>query len=145
MGGIPFDDPEVATDFDLVVNATDLEALGLTPMRRKIYGRARVIAISMLDGPLDDSIVTQVRRAASDVADALRMGKRVLVHCAQGWNRSGLITGAALVDLGVDPQSAIALIRQHRHPMALSNPHYTAWLMRLGPSLQADLAEQEEA
>ena len=58
--------------------------------------------------PLDDSgpppsLEEQaiIRQTASRIARRVRAGKRVLVTCHQGRNRSGVIAGLALVDLGL--------------------------------------------
>lgn len=55
------------------------------------------------------------------VRDALRADQRVLVACALGYNRSGLITGLALRSLGLGPGPAVQLIRAARGPHALGN------------------------
>ena len=56
----------------------------------------------------------------------------VLVHCTEGRNRSGLIVGAFLImRRGMDPDSAIALIRSKR-ANALSNQTFVQQLQDLG-------------
>jgi hypothetical protein len=55
------------------------------------------------------------------VRDAVRADQRVLVACAMGYNRSGLVTGLSLRALGVRPGSAVELIRSARGPYALNN------------------------
>jgi protein tyrosine phosphatase len=46
-----------------------------------------------------------------EIADALRAGERVLVHCAGGCGRSGTFASLVLVALGADPESAEATYR----------------------------------
>ncbi|MEZ0091777.1 hypothetical protein [Streptacidiphilus sp. EB129] len=43
------------------------------------------------------------------------------MRCASGYNRSGLVVAQTLIELGQDPATAIALIRQRRSPWALNN------------------------
>lgn len=54
-----------------------------------------------------------------------------LVHCMAGINRSSLIVGLALVKSGMAPKDAIALIREKRSKMCLSNETFAAWLLGL--------------
>lgn len=52
-----------------------------------------------------------------------------LVHCQAGLNRSSLVVGRALVLDGMDPVEAIALLREKRSPVCLSNPSFERWLL----------------
>ena len=73
------------------------------------------------DGPAPD-FATLVSLA--DMVDDLRQaGKRVLIHCAAGINRSGLLSAAALIRGGEDPDEAIRLVREARTG-ALNNPNF---------------------
>ncbi len=87
------------------------------------------VRVMVVHAPLDDAkptleeIIT-ARQAAVHVARELRRGRRVLVTCAQGRNRSGLVTALALRYLGVTADEAIRLIRRARGANALSNPHF---------------------
>jgi hypothetical protein len=148
MGGVPFDDAELKT-FDLIVNASNLE-----PLREGEHGREMlygtvpaVIDVEFDDGPLSEETANLVDTAAEVAAGAVLRGDRVLVHCAQGWNRSGVIVARALVWMGAcNIEQAIAIIRSLRSPHALSNPSFTAWLMRKGPNtIQNYLMQAESA
>lgn len=69
-------------------------------------------------------------KAAGKVVRWLGEGKRVLVTCWQGRNRSGLVAAIALCK-GPDemtPAKAIARIRRARGPGALSNEHFVKFL-----------------
>lgn len=86
-----------------------------------------VIRLPMSDIPvrLDAREVRLVRLTARDVLYRLERGKKVLVTCAMGLNRSGLISATALVEGGLaTPSEAIGLVRSARGPMALSNPAF---------------------
>ena len=82
----------------------------------------------VLHAPLDDGPPpTQderalIRRSAHEVARRVRAGQRVLVTCWQGRNRSGVIAGLALVELGVPGAQAAAKIRRTRN--GLTNPYF---------------------
>jgi protein-tyrosine phosphatase len=83
--------------------------------------------------PLDDHEPTPAEvklalRGARRVNELRRQGLRVLVTCAQGINRSGLVVALALVLDGMPAAQAIQAVRQgRRHPagvQALRNPHF---------------------
>jgi protein-tyrosine phosphatase len=78
----------------------------------------------------DDEMVdpTGVRAAALAVAERVTAGKRVLVHCSAGLNRSGVVSARALMFMGMPVAEAIARVRSARGPDALSNREFVAWL-----------------
>jgi protein-tyrosine phosphatase len=61
-------------------------------------------------------------------------GKRVLIRCQAGWNRSGLITGLVLMREGFSAEEAIDLIRRMRSPNALCNSTFEQYLKEQEPS-----------
>jgi protein-tyrosine phosphatase len=63
-------------------------------------------------------------------ADLLQQGQKVLSHCGLGCNRSALIAGAILINLGMDGASAVRLLREKR-PGALFNEQFAAYLNSL--------------
>ncbi len=83
--------------------------------------------VDVLRVPFDDIDGTppqlpQIRAAAERVALELRCGRRVLVTCEQGRNRSGLVSALALLLVRPDrtAEQAIGFIRRAR-PNALTN------------------------
>jgi len=87
--------------------------------------------MEVLRANLDDSgapiLEREVREAltvGAKVSRRLRRGKAVLVTCAQGRNRSGMVAAIALIMAGADANEAITRIRKARGPMALSNPAF---------------------
>jgi protein-tyrosine phosphatase len=75
-------------------------------------------------------------RRLDEVAATIRAhhddGRRVLVRCAAGLNRSGLLVGAVLIDRGAPAAEAIARIRAARGPYALCNPDFVRALHERG-------------
>jgi hypothetical protein len=63
------------------------------------------------------------------VASMVRAGDRVVVNCAAGLNRSGLVVGRALIAVGHQPAEAIELIRAARGPRALFNRTFERFLL----------------
>jgi protein-tyrosine phosphatase len=85
----------------------------------------------------DDEVDPKVRELASFVASLVTSGKRVLVHCTEGLNRSGVVVARALMEMGMSPTEAIDLVRRQRGPSvdgfpALGNPAFVEWLLEEG-------------
>ena len=81
--------------------------------------------------PLDDSGPppsptdrARIREAAHQIVNHVRAGRRVLVTCWQGRNRSGVLSGLALVELGLPRDRAVQRIRVYRN--GLTNPYFRA-------------------
>lgn len=70
---------------------------------------------------------------AAWVVERLRAGKRVLVHCYAGMNRSTTVCCAALMMLeGISAEEALARVRE-RHPLAWPDPYHwfvLQWISR---------------
>lgn len=105
-------------------------AAELQPDDRQFGEGIEVLRCPFNDNQSLPSVATldAIKRTASAVAARVRARKRVLVTCAQGRNRSGLVTALALTDLyGISGQEAVACVQRAREH-ALSNPLFTAIL-----------------
>jgi hypothetical protein len=60
-------------------------------------------------------------------AHLIRGGHRILSHCSMGFNRSALVAGLILCELGMPGTEAVARLRQRR-PGALFNEAFAAHL-----------------
>jgi hypothetical protein len=74
----------------------------------------------------DEQMIHELGRSVATKVDE---GQRVVVNCAAGLNRSGLIVGRALIFLGYEPRAAIRLIREARGPKALFNRTFEEFLL----------------
>ena len=63
-------------------------------------------------------------------ANQYRAGERVLSHCGMGFNRSALLAGLVLVELGWSGRQALARLSERR-PGALFNPAFAEYLAGL--------------
>jgi hypothetical protein len=83
--------------------------------------------------PLEDSPhipdPEMIHTVGERIASLIGEGKHVAVNCLGGVNRSGLLIGRALVELGYAPEEAIEAVRTARGPMALSNPRFVRFLL----------------
>ena len=89
----------------------------------------------LIHWPIDDGPMPSPEKARAIgrwVAEMVDSGMTVAVQCAAGINRSGLISGRALIELGHQPQHAIELVRQAR-PGALTNREFVSWLLAESP------------
>lgn len=73
--------------------------------------------------PLTEAEWRAVKSCAEAVARRVRARQRVLVTCAQGRNRSGLVSALSLVLLGWRPADAVRHIQRTRS-FALTNPRF---------------------
>ncbi len=83
--------------------------------------------------PIDDvpfvADAEMIHTVGERIASLVGEGKHVAVNCLSGVNRSGLLVGRALVELGYTPEEAIEAVRRARGPMALSNKHFVRFLL----------------
>ena len=80
------------------------------------------------DGDLDEVDFEDAWFLARQVYAEWKHGRRVLVRCLSGLNRSGLIIGMVLLLDGMSGDQAIDLMRAKRHRHVLCNPDFELWL-----------------
>lgn len=122
------------------LSVTDLQSAKVDLLvlcaRENQPSRDMLRGVDYLRCPLDDNGELAERHwdraymAAVEVAQAVSDGKRVLVTCVQGRNRSGLVNGIALHMLtGVSGCDAARFIQQRR-TTALTNQKFVEELCR---------------
>jgi protein-tyrosine phosphatase len=62
-----------------------------------------------------------------------KSGKKVLIRCQAGINRSGLIMALVLIRDGMNPEDAIELMRTKRARSVLRNQTFENWLREVTP------------
>jgi len=62
-------------------------------------------------------------------ANLVQSGQKVLSHCGLGFNRSALVAGLILVEMGMSGEDAVALLRKRR-PGALWNETFAKEVLR---------------
>lgn len=71
--------------------------------------------------------VRKAKSASDHAVDYITRGENVLSTCHAGWNRSGIISGLALVKLtGAPGKQVVRHIRDKRCSSALSNPLFAS-------------------
>ncbi|WP_026412623.1 protein-tyrosine phosphatase family protein [Actinomadura oligospora] len=111
----------VGGEFDLVVSLYAREGHGPG-------GGVEHRRVEVPDGPLAAEQIAAVADAAESVARSVERGRRVLVRCHSGYNRSGLVVVHALTMLGYDTADAIFLVRYRRSKWALNNSLFVDYL-----------------
>lgn len=126
QGGLPQDWPAVRATVDAVIDVADA---GPGPSPDDLGGLTYVKA-PLEDGEaLPDPVVLDHLTALA--ADLVRDGRRVLVHCTFGKNRSGLLMTLVVRELlRCDGRTALARVRAVRH-RAVNNAGFAAWLSAL--------------
>jgi protein-tyrosine phosphatase len=111
----------VRDEFDLVQTLLRLPGHGPDPgVEHQVW--------PIPDGPLDGTQLAGVLRLAQAACEALDAGRRVLVRCYHGYNRSGLVVAQTLVRAGHTAEEAIRMIRARRGPWALHNELFVEYL-----------------
>jgi len=132
MGSAPMCDSEDSRRMQYRFDVLVLAAMEHQPSSRCFPG------VKVIHAPIDDNSYVRenelriVQKASILVANALQSGKRVLVTCWQGRNRSGFIVAMALVRLGMPPEQAIERVRAARGETALSNNTFVHLILSSG-------------
>jgi cyclin-dependent kinase inhibitor 3 (CDKN3) len=111
----------VGTEFDLVLSLYQRDGHGPADQVEHHYAKTP-------DGPLTPDEIASICRMAALAAEALGEGRRVLVRCHSGYNRSGLVVAQTLITMGYSTEDAIFLIRYRRSKWALNNPLFVDYL-----------------
>ena len=111
----------VGDEFDVVVSL----------YHRDGHGPAAGIADHVREVPdaaLSAAQLAGICELAELAAAAVRDGRKALVRCHSGFNRSGLVVVQALGHLGYGVDDAIFLVRCHRSKWALNNDLFVDYL-----------------
>ena len=80
--------------------------------------------------------LARMRALALMGAHLIREGQKVLAHCGMGFNRSALLAGLILTELGMSGTEAVNRLRERR-PGALFNERFAEYLATLPPGGKA--------
>ena len=112
----------------LVLAAEEHQARGLKPPPGK-----QIVRLGFDDDiyrPIPREVGKIFHAHAQQLGKAALSGRKVLITCAMGLNRSGLITALTLMHgYRMRPSEAIKLIRARRHADCLCNPMFEQWLL----------------
>ena len=80
------------------------------------------------DSALSEKDIPEILSLSEWIYREWKSGKKVLVRCQAGLNRSGILTALVLMRDGYSAKEAIDLIRKRRSPHALCNIHFVDYL-----------------
>lgn len=120
VGGVPTNPSEVEKKFDtLVLCAKEFQDVFPTHKHKK----TELILAPMYDGKPTNVEKRRALKAAIEVRERLDNGKKVLVTCAAGVNRSALVASIAMMLGEKDTaKSAVNKIRKRRNPPSGATP-----------------------
>lgn len=87
--------------------------------------------LPLQDEPSALEYLPELHRIAVDFADRIRDGQNVATFCFEGRNRSGLLSGLILWELGMDGGHAVRTIRRRRKRDSLSTTAFADYLRSL--------------
>lgn len=111
-------------DFDLVISLYKWEQYDLGSNTERV----EVLMYDSHDVPMVDDVVDQAY-------SAWKSGKKTLIHCQAGLNRSGLVSAKVLMKDGMTAQEAINHLRQSRSELVLFNKTFEDHLLSLDKEL----------
>lgn len=82
----------------------------------------------------DLPVLAKLHALARMGASLIRDGHIVLSHCGMGYNRSALVAGLILTELGMSGTDAVTRLRDRR-PGALFNDRFAEYLASVNPNL----------
>jgi hypothetical protein len=138
VGAAPADPKEVDKKFDALVLAAE-EFQDIFPAHK--YPGTHLILAPMKDAKPTSEEKVLALQAGLRVYELNKAGKRVLVTCAKGVNRSALVAALAMVIGGLKMEKAIGMIRKHRKPVSkavpLFNEHFVSFIRALSDALSS--------
>ncbi len=114
-----------------LVTNKDFDTVATLYVRANAPGaKVKELRYAFLDGDMSDidperDLHFMVREAHAD----WKSGKRVLIRCQAGMNRSGLVMALVLIREGYTAAEAIKLIRRRRCEGAITNRHFEDYLL----------------
>jgi ADP-ribosyl-[dinitrogen reductase] hydrolase len=87
-----------------------------------------IVDVSVPDEWFEEKWVT----AGEELRSILRGGSDVLVHCRGGLGRAGTIAARLLIELGMEPETAIARVRSVR-PGAIETRAQEEYVLDIAP------------
>lgn len=140
VGGLPTDARAVDKNFDALVLAAK-EFQDVFPVHK--YPNTKLILAPLNDAKPSAKEQATALKAALEVHDLNKQGKKVLVTCAAGVNRSALIAGLSMVVAGDNAQHAINRIRKHRKPPSGSTPLFNPHFQKMLRDVDSQISESD--
>lgn len=89
------------------------------------------LRFGIMDSDMSDFSMEDLRALVTTAHADWKSGRRVLIRCQAGINRSSLVMALVLIKDGLSARQAIELMRKQRGQAVLSNHHFVDWLTQL--------------
>ena len=89
------------------------------------------LRFGIMDSDMSDFNLEDLKALVETAHADWKAGRRVLIRCQAGINRSSLVMALVLIRDGLSAKKAIELMRQQRGQAVLSNHHFVDWLLQL--------------
>lgn len=89
------------------------------------------LRFGILDSDMGDFEMAEIKKLVVAAHTDWKSGRRVLIRCQAGINRSSLITALVLIRDGYSARKAVDLLREKRGGAVLANPNFNDWLLQL--------------
>jgi protein-tyrosine phosphatase len=103
------------------------------PKNARVPAGKRIVKFGFDDDiyrPIPPEVGALFHQMAQHLSREVVGGRKLLITCAMGLNRSGLITGLTMMyAFRMSPRDVIKLIRSRRSSDALMNPIFENWLL----------------
>lgn len=124
MVGKPEIEPRITkADFDTVVT--------LHAWSNPADWHVRELRQAFHDGEIAEIDVEDLWFLVNNVYDDWQLGRRILVRCLAGLNRSALVVALVMIMAGYTSLDAIEHLRRARSEWVLHNPDFEKWLLEL--------------
>ena len=117
-GGCPVG--SVPQEFEYIVSLYQEEPYKI--LKHQVYMQAQLFDAPMI--PNESELY-----ALAECVNNYRDRGVTLVHCQAGLNRSGLVAALSMIQMGMTPKNAIAILRNKRSPAVLCNKVFEEWLL----------------
>lgn len=105
-----------ATVIVTLLEAREISILGITDLPEKALAKNLLwlhLPISSTGLP-DTDFEEKWRWAGARLLHFLQEGQRILIHCKEGIGRSGIVAARLLIESGIDPDTALKVVRKAR-------------------------------
>ncbi len=114
-----------------LIESHEFDMLGVPDLGERVSARMRWYWIPIPDGGAPDQAADAAWVVVGrEIAEALRAGRRVALHCHAGLGRSGTMAASLLTLFGVPVSDAIATVRRSR-PGAIQTDEQEQYLRRV--------------
>lgn len=129
QGGTPPEDRVNRGNLKRITRVQFQSVFTMAAHANPVGNRVREFRFAILDADMQDFDPTEDLFPFVVLAhNEWKSGRKTLIRCISGRNRSGLLLALVLIREGYSPEDAISMVRRKRSNDSLSNEVFTEWL-----------------